>query len=128
MGQFIFLFILILVAIAYIVIKKDIKDSNPVTPLLKDEMSRLGYTVIKERPLTLWETYQYHEPGYGPIFINRIPLDRLQYKTTKLRHMVVKNEKDHYFELFIRMFKTWDNLVTCEVLRKIRIMDTSNLP
>jgi hypothetical protein len=123
MGELIFLFLLFLVAIAYIVIKKEVKDKKPVTSELKDEMTTLGYTVIKERPLTYWETYEYHKPGYGPLFLNRIPMERFQYKTTKLRHLVVKNEKDHYFELFIRMYKTWDDQVTCEVLRTIRIRD-----
>lgn len=123
MSELVFLFLLVLTGIVYIVVKKEVKDASPVTPLLKDEMVKLDFTIIEERPLTLWETYQYHEPGYGPVFINRIPLKRLQYKTTKLRHLVVKDEKGYFFELFIRMYKTWDNKVICEVLRKIRIRD-----
>jgi hypothetical protein len=114
--------IFLFIGVFFYIIKKGVKDSEPLTDKLAAALAKENYTIISERPMTLWEDYQYHDPQNGG-FIYRRSFDRLQYKSIKLRHFVVKNEKEHYFELFVRIFKTWDNEMTYEIVRKVRIRD-----
>jgi len=100
--------IVLIAVISYFFTLKSLKDKKRVSELIKQDLVEMNYTILSERPLTLKEQYENFEFDFGP-FINGMSVNVLRYKSEIKRHFVVRNEKDHDFELIITIIQTWRN-------------------
>jgi len=121
-GNNIFLLLptVITLMIAYSLIIKKLKDKKRSEEFLKADFAAINYTILSERPLTFKEQYENYEANFGP-FLNGVSVDVLRYKNQMKRHFVVRNEKEHDFELIVTIIQTWRNKLRYKIDSKSRI-------
>jgi hypothetical protein len=112
--------IVIILIITYCLIIKNLKDKKRLEEFLKADFAAINYTILLERPLTFKEQYENFEANFGP-FINGVSIDVLRYKNQMKRHFVVRNEKEHDFELIVTIIQTWRNKLRYRIDNKSRI-------
>ena len=105
----------------YLVVLKKLNDRKRVSEYLKQSLTDAkNYIIISERPLTLKEQYQNFEFEFGAT-INGISLDFLRFKSRMKRHFVVRNEKEHDFELVVEIIQTWGDKIKYDIKHTSRI-------
>ncbi len=112
--------LILILGIFYLIIYKKLRNRKRISEYIKPGLAAMNYTILSERPLTLKEQYENYELDFGP-FINGVSINVLMYKSQMKRHFVVKNEKDHDFELIISIIQTWRDKF------KFRIESTSRI-
>jgi hypothetical protein len=120
---FAFVFNAILV-LAYVLILKKMKDAKRASEIFSTCFAEMNYTILSERPLTFKEQYANFEFNFGPsIRINGIYLNNLKYKNKMKRLFIVRNEKEHDFELIVTIMQTWRDKIKYSIDSTSRIRD-----
>lgn len=123
-GNLLYTILLLLIPITVCVgILFSLKNDKTVIEILKNDFARQNYTIITERPLTLKETYENYELNFGFNYLSGTTTNSLLYRSKMVRYIVVKNEKDHYFELIVSIVHTWFNKYEYRILSKSRIRE-----
>ena len=112
-----------LIIAAYLFVLKTFKDTKRISVALKEELAKLNYTILEERPLTIREQYENYELDLGFNYLDGISTNSWLYKAKMLRHLKVVNEKDHYFELIVTVVQTWRDKIIYKINSTTRIRD-----
>jgi len=110
------------IALSFSILIK-IRNNKTVIEILKPDFASQNYTIISERPLTFKESYNNYELDFGLNYLSGTTTNSLLYRSKMVRYVVVKNEKDHYFELIVSIVHTWRNKYLYRILSKSRIRD-----
>jgi hypothetical protein len=113
----------LLMIFSYQLILKKLKDKKRISSLIKNDLAAMNYTIISERPLTIKEQYENYEWDLGFNYLEGISTSSWLYKAKMLRHFVVRNEKEHEFELIITIVQTWRNKFIFKINSTSRLRD-----
>ncbi len=113
-------FVFIPIAFYFMIHKKN-QDKIRVGDFLKKDFTTMNYTISSERPLTFKEKFENFELGGPFIAVNGIPINAIRYKNQMKRHFVVRNEKNHDFELIVEVVQTWRNRILYNISSTSRI-------
>jgi len=98
-----------------------LKRKKRVSEFLQQSFASENYTILAERPLTFSESFE-NLPIEVGIYSN-IPIGALRYKSRLKRHFIVRNEKNHDFELIVSVVQTWGDDFKYHIDSKSRIRD-----
>ena len=89
-------------------------------PHIENELARMGYELISERPLTLGELIANLE--FEPtILVGGTPIQNMAHISQNERILHVKNEEDEEYELRSIITKTWKKRYKLEIQEKSRL-------
>jgi hypothetical protein len=119
-----FVSILFLVS-SYFLFRREFESSKKTSELLVKNFAEMNYAILSERPLTFKEKYESNDAFQLSLgsYIGGVHIDKFRYKNKIKRHFIVRNEKNHDFELIVTIIQTWGDKIKYSIDSKSRIRD-----